>query len=73
MLKNNMANAESSETNSAMKHGPAPAADGTRRRYTPPRLLSSEPLELSAGTCSDTSSGFGKNYPNPPCLKAVGS
>jgi len=72
MLKNIVAKTESSETNSAMKQGQPPAADGTRRRYTPPRLLSSEPLELSAGTCDGTA-GYGKDYPKPPCLQAAGS
>lgn len=42
------------------------AADGARRRYTPPRLISSEPLELAAAVC-DGSAGFGKTPPIGGC------
>ncbi len=31
--------------------------DGVRRPYSPPRLLSAEPLELSAGSCEATPLG----------------
>jgi hypothetical protein len=34
-----------------------------RRRYTPPRLLSSEPLELAAATCSPPAPPYGKTVP----------
>jgi len=38
--------------------------NGMRRRYAPPRLLSSELLELAAGICDGTT-GPGKSI--PPC------
>ena len=37
---------------------------GERRPYSPPCILSSEPLELAAGTCEGTGP-IGKGF--PPC------
>jgi hypothetical protein len=41
-----------------------------RRSYSPPRLLSIEPLEAAAATCSPPTGGFGKAPPacNPRTL-----
>jgi hypothetical protein len=44
------------EQGGSLSHG------GGRRRYAPPRLLSSEPLELAAALCNGTG-GFGKIVP----------
>ena len=47
------------------------AKPGVCRPYTPPRILSAEPLEAAAALCDGTD-GFGKT--SPPCNPAtVGS
>ena len=49
-----------------MKHsgGPVNQDSGVqRRRYSPPRLLGAEPLELAAGGC-DIAGAFGKTVPS---------
>jgi hypothetical protein len=46
------------------------AATKPRRAYTPPKLLSVEPLEAAAATCDPPTGGFGKSPPacNPRTL-----
>jgi len=51
----------------AQGRGDPPVNDGARRPYTRPRILSSELLEIAAGTC-DGSWGPGKTI--PPCSPA---
>lgn len=36
-----------------------------RRDYSPPRVLSAEPLEAAAATCNPPAGGFGKTVPFP--------
>jgi len=39
-----------------------------RRPYTPPRIVSAEPLEAAAAACDEGGTGgFGKTFPAPPC------
>ncbi len=51
------------------------AGNGRKRPYAPPRLLSSEPLELAAGTCDPPTGPYGKafNPGPPPICYALGS
>jgi hypothetical protein len=37
----------------------------TRRPYSPPRVLSAEPLEAAAAACDPPTGGFGKTVPLP--------
>jgi hypothetical protein len=53
----------SSGTKPLKEQGGSPSHGGGRRRYAPPRLLSSEPLELAAATCNPPTGGFGKTVP----------
>ncbi len=51
----------------------AAASHPGRRPYGPPRLLSSEPLELAAGTCSPPTEPFGKTHIPPSTCTQLGS
>lgn len=44
-----------------------------RKPYGPPRLISSEPLEFAAGTCSPPTGPFGKSYVPPSTCTQLGS
>ncbi|MEP0774846.1 MAG: hypothetical protein HRF46_10865 [Acidobacteriota bacterium] len=44
-----------------------------RKPYGPPRLISSEPLEFAAGTCSPPTGPFGKTYVPPSTCTQLGS
>jgi hypothetical protein len=45
---------------------PVPAASvESKRPYTAPRILSAEPLEAMAATCSPQSGSYGKSIPVP--------
>jgi hypothetical protein len=44
----------------------------SRRRYSPPRVLSTEPLELAAATCENPAQGIGK-LGVPGCVPPYGS
>ena len=45
--------------------GDARPADGGRRPYTAPKILSAEPLEAAAATCQPQTGVFGKTVPIP--------
>ncbi|GEM_PF-2486740 len=69
MTESNINETRSNQIRPSGNPGDASAGEA-RRPYTPPRLLSSEPLELSAGTCDPAYGGFGKSYPSYTCQKA---
>lgn len=48
------------------------AGNDTRRRYNPPRLLSSEPLDLAAGFC-DPDDPFAPGKSSIPGCSTLGS
>jgi hypothetical protein len=52
------------------QEGEAISGDGGKRSYSPPRLLSSEPLELAAATCFPPVNQYGKQY-SPPSTCTV--
>jgi len=43
----------------------APAAEHPRRAYSPPRVLSVEPLEAAAANCNQPGGPLGKSVPVP--------
>lgn len=49
------------------------ASRSVRKRYGPPRLIVSEPLELAAGTCSPPTGPFGKTFVPPSTCTQLGS
>lgn len=44
-----------------------------RRPYTPPRILSIEPLEVAAAACDPPTGGFGKDVGGPFGCTTLGS
>ena len=63
----------SSDVEAASERYASLAATGARRPYTPPRVVSSEDLELAAATCDPPVGGRGKNLLNPSCASGIGS
>jgi hypothetical protein len=45
--------------------GDEPQSLAPRKKYSPPRILSAEPLEAAAATCAPPVGGFGKTTPFP--------
>jgi hypothetical protein len=63
MEEQNLADIAQKES-ASHRQGGGYRSNGVRRRYTPPRILSSEPLEIAATTCPNTNpSGPGKAAP----------
>ena len=50
-----------------------PTPKPARRPYKSPSIISCEPLESTAVTCSPPTGGYGKNSNSPQCLQGLGS
>jgi hypothetical protein len=72
MMESNITETNPTQIQSSGKPGDSPAGEA-RRPYAPPRLLSSEPLELSAATCDPPTGTFGKKFVPPNTCKHLGS
>ena len=69
MVEKSSLGSKSSEAEPSLAQEDSSADTGKKRPYSPPRLLSSEPLELAAGTCDPPTGPYGKAFdPGPPAV-----
>ena len=69
--KNLSKNHQINDSLSSLPREDSPGEQSGRRRYTAPRILSIEPLELAAAACTNPAQGVGKEG-TPGCVPPFG-
>ncbi|MCU0788542.1 MAG: hypothetical protein MUC91_10200 [Verrucomicrobia bacterium] len=64
---------ERGNDNKGTIEGAGRAGQPARRPYAPPRILSSDPLEMAAVVCDPPTGGFGKPPTGAPTCARTGS